>query len=235
MKPAIMPAKFAGTCVACKGGIEKGATIAYEKGVGAKHHPACPAVPAPPPVWVPVPVAPKVAALGVEAAAAAMAAKGEATAAAWKALAAVIEPIGYCASCKGSGYVWHWDCEYPCGTGHLGLEAAVAEAGAIGEALHAAWSEAKAAWEAASAHHRALEAEAAALLAVEKFKVVRVVKGRKVPKGTVGEVIWTGSSNWGPRIGLKTSAGEVHWTVPGNVEVIAVKERVVEAPVPLAA
>ena len=63
-----------------------------------------------------------------------------------------------------------------------------------------------------------------------KGKVVKVVKGRKVPIGTTGEVIWTGLELSGRRysyhgktpvrIGIKTVDGTVHWTDADNVEVL---------------
>ena len=69
---------------------------------------------------------------------------------------------------------------------------------------------------------------------VEEFynKRVKVVKGRKVPKGTEGTCFWMGSYDnskygdpWGiytnVRIGIKDDAGEVYWTSVENVEVIA--------------
>ena len=45
-----------------------------------------------------------------------------------------------------------------------------------------------------------------------------VVKGRKVPKGTEGICIWTGSSQWGERCGIRDDEGTVHWTASSNVE-----------------
>jgi hypothetical protein len=55
---------------------------------------------------------------------------------------------------------------------------------------------------------------------------VRVVKGRKVPKGTTGEVIWVGESAYGGsrwstpalRLGIRDEAGQTHWTAASNVE-----------------
>ena len=47
---------------------------------------------------------------------------------------------------------------------------------------------------------------------------VRVYKGRKVPKGTEGEIIWEGHGNYGPRVGVKDDEGTVHWTARSNVE-----------------
>jgi hypothetical protein len=46
----------------------------------------------------------------------------------------------------------------------------------------------------------------------------RVVKGRKVPKGLVGECFWIGESAYGTRVGLKDERGTVHWTAASNVE-----------------
>lgn len=60
-----------------------------------------------------------------------------------------------------------------------------------------------------------------------KGKTVTVVKGRKVPKGTTGEVIWVGAGKaYGyydrpsDRLGVKDAAGTVHWTAASNVEVV---------------
>lgn len=60
-----------------------------------------------------------------------------------------------------------------------------------------------------------------------KGKTIKVVKGRKVPKGTVGECIWYGEgakySYYGSvpmRVGPKTSDGTVFWTAASNVEVV---------------
>lgn len=51
-------------------------------------------------------------------------------------------------------------------------------------------------------------------------KHVRVVKGRKVPRGTEGRVFWFGFK-WGhERVGFKDAAGETFWTAATNVEVI---------------
>lgn len=62
-----------------------------------------------------------------------------------------------------------------------------------------------------------------------KGKVVTVVRGRKVPQGTTGEVIWIGAgkayswsqAKWGvpQRVGIKDATGTVHWTAATNVEV----------------
>lgn len=52
-------------------------------------------------------------------------------------------------------------------------------------------------------------------------KAVRVIKGRKVPAGTAGTVIWYGEGRYGPRVGIKDPGGEVHFTAASNVEVTA--------------
>lgn len=58
-------------------------------------------------------------------------------------------------------------------------------------------------------------------LTPSKGRRVRVVRGRKVPVGTVGLCIWRGENRFGgERVGLKDDAGEVHWTDVRNVEVV---------------
>lgn len=47
---------------------------------------------------------------------------------------------------------------------------------------------------------------------------VKVTKGRKVPIGTVGTVIWMGVGKFGPRVGIKDAAGVTHWMQRVNVE-----------------
>ena len=55
-----------------------------------------------------------------------------------------------------------------------------------------------------------------------KGKILKVVKGRKVPVGTVGECVWVGGDRYsnGIRVGIKDSAGTVHWTSADNVVVV---------------
>jgi hypothetical protein len=62
-----------------------------------------------------------------------------------------------------------------------------------------------------------------------KGKTLRVVSGRKLPVGTVGECIWYGAgksyspSRWAPvpmRVGIRTQDGAVLWTAAGNVVVV---------------
>lgn len=53
---------------------------------------------------------------------------------------------------------------------------------------------------------------------IVKGALVEVVKGRKVPKGTVGEVFWLGEDSFGkPRLGMRDAAGQIHWTAVANV------------------
>jgi len=55
---------------------------------------------------------------------------------------------------------------------------------------------------------------------ITKGTWVRVVKGRKVPKGTEGLVIWVGEGTWGWRIGFKPSEdAEPLWTAATNVKI----------------
>lgn len=61
----------------------------------------------------------------------------------------------------------------------------------------------------------------AAVRPESKGQTVKVVRGRKTPIGTVGQIIWTGEDNYGnDRIGLRTAEGETHFTAASNVEVI---------------
>lgn len=64
------------------------------------------------------------------------------------------------------------------------------------------------------------EAEAE-LKQIRKGVEAIVVKGRKVPRGTRGTIIWTGGGNHGPRVGLKGPGdANPHWTAEDNVEAI---------------
>ena len=73
---------------------------------------------------------------------------------------------------------------------------------------------------------------------VRKGAKVRVARGRKVPVGTVGIVIWSGEGTYGPRVGIKDDNdpdGEPLWTSASNVDVIVEgtgpdNQREVEAP-----
>lgn len=81
------------------------------------------------------------------------------------------------------------------------------------------------------AERAAAKAAAKEAATPRKGKTVKVVKGRKVPKGTVGTVVWYGEgkkySYYGSapmRVGLKDASGTVHWTAASNVEVVTESE-----------
>jgi hypothetical protein len=66
-------------------------------------------------------------------------------------------------------------------------------------------------------------AKAAALDAAtpRKGRMIEVVKGRKLPHGTKGEVFWYGQSKFGGySVGFITDSGEKHFTNANNVKVI---------------
>ena len=70
----------------------------------------------------------------------------------------------------------------------------------------------------AAREQRAAEEEA---VTVRCGKTVKVVRGRKVPKGTVARVFWMGENQWGWSAGLETASGERMFTALQNVEVVA--------------
>lgn len=105
----------------------------------------------------------------------------------------------------------------------------------VADAPPEAWE----AWEAEKAAERAAaQARAEELRRLDeereaatprKGKTVEVIRGRKVPIGTRGEVFWYGEGKnfdrWGRgsapmRVGFKDAAGETHWTDAYNVEVV---------------
>ena len=81
-------------------------------------------------------------------------------------------------------------------------------------------------------HHEFLEAICVKAFYHTYGQQVKVVCGRKVPRGTVGECFWMGYKPYGYvrprpeevskalRIGIRDAAGEVYWTTLNNVEVI---------------
>lgn len=90
--------------------------------------------------------------------------------------------------------------------------------------LEAEWAKVRA--KVRAERERKAEAEREARIP-KKGRTVRVVKGRKVPKGTEGVVVWYGEgksySYYGSppyRVGVKDASGTVHWTAASNVEVI---------------
>lgn len=53
---------------------------------------------------------------------------------------------------------------------------------------------------------------------VKGMRVI-VARGRKVPKGTTGIVVWIGDDAYGgQRCGVKDDAGATHWTALGNLD-----------------
>ena len=78
-----------------------------------------------------------------------------------------------------------------------------AEARAIADALHRA--------QAAEEH-----AKAECLIPIKGYPA-KVVKGRKVPVGTEGMVVWTGEGGFGTRIGICDEKGTTHYTAADNV------------------
>ena len=53
---------------------------------------------------------------------------------------------------------------------------------------------------------------------VTKGDRVRVVRGKKVPLGTVGKAFWVGATKFGWRVGFTDDANVTHWTATSNVE-----------------
>jgi hypothetical protein len=92
---------------------------------------------------------------------------------------------------------------------------------AIGKALNAAY------WSEYAAQVRTVRREC--IREARRIrKGVRVVvhRGRKVPHGTTGTVIWHGTGYYGrERVGFKCDDGTVHWTDERNVRRIAAEWR----------
>jgi hypothetical protein len=55
---------------------------------------------------------------------------------------------------------------------------------------------------------------------VDKGKFVTVARGRKVPKGTRGQVFWIGNNGFGTSVGIITATGEKHFTALTNVDTV---------------
>lgn len=56
---------------------------------------------------------------------------------------------------------------------------------------------------------------------VQRGSSVTVVRGRKVPRGTLGVVRWEGDGEWGPRVGLSVEGQEkLVYTALKNVEAV---------------
>lgn len=72
--------------------------------------------------------------------------------------------------------------------------------------------------ELAAKHRRELLEKAARK--INYHKVVKVIRGRKVPIGTTGEVMWMGDNGYGPQVGIRLLDGKVVFTAQRNVEVV---------------
>lgn len=65
------------------------------------------------------------------------------------------------------------------------------------------------------------QAAYAAVTPSSKGQTVKVVKGRKVPVGFTGQIIWTGTDNYGnDRIGIRSAEGDTQFTAASNVVVV---------------
>ncbi len=63
---------------------------------------------------------------------------------------------------------------------------------------------------------------ALAAMLPQKGSIVKVFRGRKVPRGTTGRVIWTGDGHYGDRVGLIPDGSEEPvWTAASNVSVMS--------------
>ena len=69
----------------------------------------------------------------------------------------------------------------------------------------------------AAAEKAAEEREAARIV---RGRRVRVVRGRKIPIGTEGEVSWYGQTQYGARVGIRDLQGNVQFTAATNVIVV---------------
>ena len=61
---------------------------------------------------------------------------------------------------------------------------------------------------------------------VKQGSLAKVVRGRKVPVGTQGRIVWRGAGAYGTRVGIKDAAGVAHWTALENVEAIVTPEQI---------
>ena len=59
---------------------------------------------------------------------------------------------------------------------------------------------------------------------LDYHKLVKVVKGRKIPIGTEGEIFWMGNTKYGASIGLRLLDGSKVFTSPSNVRCITQDE-----------
>lgn len=61
---------------------------------------------------------------------------------------------------------------------------------------------------------------------IRMHSVVKVVKGRKVPIGTEGDIFWMGDSGYGMSVGIRKLNGDKVFTAIKNVEVLDVEAEV---------
>ncbi len=87
-------------------------------------------------------------------------------------------------------------------------------------ARYATWLVEQAAKREAAAREASKERALRELSEISRGREVKVVKGRKVPVGTAGQVFWYGQTQYGWRVGFTTAAGEKHFTAASNVEVV---------------
>jgi hypothetical protein len=59
---------------------------------------------------------------------------------------------------------------------------------------------------------------------ISMHKLVRVVKGRKVPKGTEGEVFWIGFTKFGRSVGIRLLDGTKVFTSFENVKAVSLDD-----------
>ena len=67
-------------------------------------------------------------------------------------------------------------------------------------------------------YNKAVAAAKEVCLRIAKGKKCRVVRGRKVAKGTEGVVFYIRQTGYGIRIGFEDDKGQAHWTYEKNVE-----------------
>jgi hypothetical protein len=71
-----------------------------------------------------------------------------------------------------------------------------------------------------AAHNRDVDRAAYEATRPLRGKTVVVARGRKVPKGTTGELFWTGAGRFGTRAGVRKADGSVVWTALNNLDVV---------------
>lgn len=103
-----------------------------------------------------------------------------------------------------------------------GTTAAYAEIDAEPELMvrYAEWKAEQEAMGAAGRFVSNLREELESLHHIQRGRMIRVVRGRKVAKGTEGRVFWYGESRYGMRIGIETSTGERIFVDGRNIEVV---------------